>query len=268
MVDSITKFGHELERLQETTAQCVMIWQAEAPAYCPFHRHPSIELVHHVSGSGVTVMANGQSFAYQPNDVVFYPPGLTHDQTSEQTGTDFCVHFTLPPGTRIFERAIHIPPIVDAQLRGELIQLLDYRPGLSVAEQAILNHRVTVVILRLLSLQSRMESAEHVKDHAQLAYNYVRANAERIRQLGEVADAVGVSGDHLRHLFKARFGVSMQRVWMDAKIARAKNLLAYSTLALKVVARLSGLGNERYFSYVFKRETGLTPGAFRSASMQ
>lgn len=238
------------------------VFQSQAPAYCPMHHHATIELVHHLSGHGTTRLANGQSFRYAPHDVVIYPAAMPHDQSADRVGTDLCIHLRWPTRTPPIREGIYLPPIADPRLRAELVALLDYRPTIGRVEQAMFDHRASALLLQLLSQRQPTTSAP--TDHASLAAEMLRTRFDSIRRLDEIADALGVSPDHLRHLFTRRFGMSMQQVLIRHRIDHARNLLAHSPMGLKAIAQACGFANERYFCSTFKRLTGMTPGTYRA----
>jgi len=88
-----------------------------------------------------------------------------------------------------------------------------------------------------------------------------------ISSLRDVAEHVGVSHDHLRHLFIKARGRSLIRHLNEIKVARAKILLTNSPLPLKQIAATCGFKDEYYFSAVFRRLTNLSPGLYRNKGL-
>ena len=77
------------------------------------------------------------------------------------------------------------------------------------------------------------------------------------------ADKIGISGNYLSRLVKNATGRSVG-AWVDiARIQRAKRLLSETRLSVIDVASAVGLEDQSYFSRFFKKETGMTPSAFR-----
>ena len=77
------------------------------------------------------------------------------------------------------------------------------------------------------------------------------------------ADKIGISGNYLSRLVKNATGRSVG-AWVDiARIQRAKRLLSETRLSVIDVASAVGLEDQSYFSRFFKKETGVTPSAFR-----
>lgn len=73
----------------------------------------------------------------------------------------------------------------------------------------------------------------------------------------------GVSEVHFRRLFSHIYRVSPIRFIVLARINRARELLLSEMCGISDVADMCGFGYQYYFSKVFKKETGMTPGEYR-----
>ena len=81
--------------------------------------------------------------------------------------------------------------------------------------------------------------------------------------LGSYADEAGISENYLSRLVKQSTGRSVG-AWIDiVRIQRAKRLLAYTNHSIIDIAASVGVEDQSYFSRLFKKETGMTPSAFR-----
>ncbi|HBO46142.1 MAG TPA: XylR family transcriptional regulator [Planctomycetaceae bacterium] len=96
-----------------------------------------------------------------------------------------------------------------------------------------------------------------------MALRFIRERACDGIRVGDVVRHVLISRSSLERRFKAVLGrtpsLEIQRIQMD----RAKQLLSETTLSLETVARRSGFGSRNYFSEVFHKSIGLTPGQYR-----
>ena len=86
--------------------------------------------------------------------------------------------------------------------------------------------------------------------------------AEPVR-LTELADAVGVSEEHLARRFKQTTSTTVFGYLRRLRIERAKHLLATSEQNLSQIAAQTGFSSPTLFSRSFRDETGLTPSAYR-----
>jgi AraC-like DNA-binding protein len=65
--------------------------------------------------------------------------------------------------------------------------------------------------------------------------------------------------------FKRETGLSLHEALTTRRIEAAKRLLAASTDGIAVIAEACGFSSVHYFTTVFKRVAGATPGTWRNA---
>lgn len=85
--------------------------------------------------------------------------------------------------------------------------------------------------------------------------------------IGELLETTGYSPAYVRRIFLKEVGVTPVEFLNNRRIERAKELLKKSerNLPIKEIAERSGYLDPYYFSRIFKKSTGLTPGAYRKA---
>lgn len=79
-----------------------------------------------------------------------------------------------------------------------------------------------------------------------------------------VARAAGLSPSHFSHLMRARTGWSFTELVTRLRIDRACHLLAHTDQPLAQIAQECGFGDQSYFTRVFRKRTGRTPGDYRT----
>lgn len=84
--------------------------------------------------------------------------------------------------------------------------------------------------------------------------------------LGSLASEVGVHPVHLAHEFRKFYRESVGEYVRRLRVERACRAIAQSARPLSEIAVDSGFYDQSHFSNTFKRYTGLTPAAFRSAA--
>ncbi len=89
-------------------------------------------------------------------------------------------------------------------------------------------------------------------------------DSERVSgSIASYAGEIGISENYLSRLVKKTTGRSVG-AWIDiVRIQRAKRLLSDTRLPIIDVAASVGVEDQSYFSRLFKKETGMTPSAFR-----
>jgi two-component system response regulator YesN len=81
--------------------------------------------------------------------------------------------------------------------------------------------------------------------------------------LHDVASHVALSNNHFCTVFSQEMGVTFTEYLTAARISRAKELLATTSMRTSDVAYAVGYNDPHYFSYLFKKNTGLSPRDFR-----
>jgi AraC-like DNA-binding protein len=233
---------------------------------CDLHDHPEFEIVYHPQGRGVTTLRDGTELPFKEGGVVVYAPRTGHNQEMTETGEDLCVKIAAPTLEKLPSGALYLPHFESRSMREELHLLSLGLPRLTKTEQMLFNLRATALLLELIHLACfRRDQAEAspAEQHVLRAEQFIRERFADIRSLDEVAAYLGVTHDHLRHVFKELRGKPLIRHLNVVRIERAETLLRHSRLPLKQIATLCGFKDEYYFSAVFRQFTQQSPGDFR-----
>ncbi len=82
--------------------------------------------------------------------------------------------------------------------------------------------------------------------------------------LNQVAAYVNHSPSHFSAIFSHGTCKTFKEYLTDLRIKKAKELLRTTTLRSSEISYQIGYGDPHYFSYIFRKNTGLTPTEFRS----
>jgi LacI family transcriptional regulator len=97
------------------------------------------------------------------------------------------------------------------------------------------------------------------------AIQFIREHADKPLQVQHVASAAGSSRKGLEARFKSRLNHSVHAEIIRVRIERIKFLLAHTNFKLADIADRFGFEHPEYMNVLFKRETGVTPGAYRAS---
>jgi AraC-like DNA-binding protein len=103
----------------------------------------------------------------------------------------------------------------------------------------------------------------HYRDLIQRMVARIRESPAQTPAVGELARAAGYSVDHFSRIFLKVTGLRPQDYIIQAKIERARQLLAESDLTIGMIAEALGFQDIFYFSRQFRQKTGRPPTAFR-----
>lgn len=234
--------------------------------YCIVHSHPVLEIIYHPVGRGRTCI-EGEPITFEEGSVVVHPPEQRHDQKMEEAGEDLCVKIAVPAKGRGFpSEYLYLPQIDNPALLEDIRLLSEVGTALTPPEQAIYNLRATATLLSLVHLACtrwKRQSSSRATRYVAQAEQYIRKHFAELDSLKNVAEAVGVSPDYLRHQFRLQRGKSLIQYLTELRVDRAKTLLVHSRLPLKQIATLSGFKDEYYFSAVFRKCARSSPGRYR-----
>lgn len=101
------------------------------------------------------------------------------------------------------------------------------------------------------------------KDIIYKAMNYIRENYDRDISLDEVASEVGLNPSYFSKLFKEEMNITYTDYLNRVRIESGKRLLN-KDLSLVNIAQTVGFNDQSYFSKVFKKIEGVSPGKWRN----
>lgn len=121
---------------------------------------------------------------------------------------------------------------------------------------------ITAYLIILLERASGAECAES-PDPAESVKNYIENNYRSNITLAALSETFFISPFHISHIFKEKYSVSPIRYLLNVRINAAKKLLVSTNKPIAEIAAEVGYANANYFQILFKRFTGMSPGAFR-----
>lgn len=167
----------------------------------------------------------------------------------------------------------------DSQLRRIPVIVITGK-ALNEADMARLNSGVAKVIQKgLFNLAETLEHVEAVlsrqKKLSSEAQRIVRKAmvymhehyAESISRQ-DLARHVGMSEDYLTYCFRLEVGMTPVAYLNRYRIAQAKTLLSSTNKSITDIALDVGFASSAYFSRIFKRETSLSPSAYRKQAVK
>ena len=95
------------------------------------------------------------------------------------------------------------------------------------------------------------------------AYRFIEHHYREDVSLLEAAKNIGLSESYLSRIFKEKTGITFVEALKHHRIKTAKTLLPDPSLRIDEIAHMCGFRDSGYFCRVFKKFTGMTPGAYR-----
>ncbi|MBZ4645734.1 MAG: two-component system, response regulator YesN [Petroclostridium sp.] len=120
------------------------------------------------------------------------------------------------------------------------------------------------IMMRFTDCVFNLADVKHV-DVIYKAIDYVKKNYMKKITLEDVASHVHLSASYFSKTFKEEMRCNFNTYLNQVRIEMSKKLLADDSISLVEVSDLVGFEDLSYFSKVFKKITGITPGKFRES---
>jgi AraC-like DNA-binding protein len=223
----------------------------------PPHAHPTHELLWNLRGASSATVGS-RTWVITPTVGLWLPAGTVHTADG-------------PAGTwyRTAQFGVHaVPPLAPGPVAVEVTALLRLlldrltEPGLSDDSRALTEAMVLDVLAPAPhEVAVQMPRSELLAPVAAA----VAADPGDPRALAEWSAELGVSPRTLTRAFRAETGLSFGGWQAGVRVHRAVLLLSAGE-SVESVADAVGYRSASAFGAAFRRETGLTPGAFRPTS--
>lgn len=216
---------------------------------------------------------DGQEYILHKGDCVFLDCRKLYSHcSSENLWSLSWVHFYGLSMHSIYEKYLQ---------RGGLIcfpaqQIIDYQKLLdelfaiassnSYVKDMEINEKLSALLTALMkegwhpdnsrSHRSGKRNLTEIKDYIDIHYT------QKIT-LDELAGRFFINKFYLSRLFKEQFGVSVNNYLLQVRTTQAKQLLRFSALSIEQIGQKCGMDDTNYFSRMFKKMEGITPGEYR-----
>lgn len=95
------------------------------------------------------------------------------------------------------------------------------------------------------------------------AINFIETHYAESITLEEVSEHVGLSPTYFSKIFKNELGKGYAEYLAELRIEKSKKLLAETTESVKEISALVGYPDQKYFSKLFRKITGIKPSEYR-----
>ncbi len=127
-----------------------------------------------------------------------------------------------------------------------------------------LTYWLSGIMVRFTDQVFNLTDVKHV-DVIYRAVDYIRKNFDKRITLEETASHVYLSPAYFSRVFKEEIGDNFNLYVNKLRIEAAKKLLLNDQVPLVDISSSVGFEGQSYFSKVFKKMTGVTPGKFRES---
>lgn len=224
-------------------------------------------------GAG-TLFYGGQRYPLGPGDCVFIDCRKSYAQSSseDRLWSLKWVHFYGSSMSGIYEKYVErgggpvFAPKEPEAFTGLLAQLLAIAGTEDYIRDMRINEKLTCLLTLVMAESWHPEARPHT-DAKKKSLQYVKAYLEEHYReritLDRLAGQFYLNKFYLARTFKEQFGATVLGYLDQIRITHAKQLLRFSDLTVEAVGREVGIGEPGYFSRVFKKVEGVSPGEYR-----
>lgn len=242
----------------------------------PGHRHDNLSEIIYISGGQGEFIIDNTLYRGCEGDILVYNRGVVHDEKSDPSNplkTYFCGVGNLdisdvekgciiPPGT---EPVIHTGEYSD-RIEKYISNIFEECSNQSMGYECICRNLLSsliVLILRIAGMNDQPEDARHYSPLGSRIKDCIDRNYMRDVTLDDIAGMLYISRDYLSHVFKNETGISPISYLISRRIGEARKLLLTTEKTVKQISLEVGYQNTGYFSMLFKKITGVSPGIYR-----
>lgn len=140
-----------------------------------------------------------------------------------------------------------------------------YDPGRMLDSSSEVEDQLKRYFTAALALRDRSSDTRSLS-LTQEAQQYIQRHfTENDLSLGKVAGAIGVSTNHLSHMFSQKTGHTFVEYLTQMRLDYAKNLMKTTDLTSAEIGMKAGYSDAHYFYYIFKKTMNMTPKEYRNS---
>ena len=146
---------------------------------------------------------------------------------------------------------------------GQILNLRDYENAMLPDTQISLPEAAERLLRKALVYRDQ-QNPLHGNRAVMNACRYLAQNfTDPNLMLQDAARAAGMSNSRFSTVFSQEMGVTFTEYLTNLRIAKAKELLRATKLRSSEISSEIGYSDRHYFSYLFKKNTGMTPSEYR-----
>lgn len=263
----VSRFGMFVKKFKKTTFP---------------RRHDFYHMVLFTEGSG-RFSIDYQTYSIKPFQFYFMTPGQIHDWHFEGEMDGYVINFPIQFFQAFLLKADYLDQFfffngnvqdciieIPEELRWTVIELIEKAISEIEKNNKFKDDTVRVLLLQLFmeisNLDNRDKNTSGESNKKALRQNFeklIDENYLRLRLPRQYAELLHITPNHLNKLCNELIGVSAGDMIRNRIILEAKRLLTNLKLTVTEIAYKLNFEDSSYFCKLFKKQTGMTPNAFR-----
>ncbi|WP_018933902.1 helix-turn-helix transcriptional regulator [Gracilibacillus lacisalsi] len=251
------------------------------------HHHPAIEIMYVMDGKcqieiddRIVHMRKGQYIYIQSN--VKHRLIIDKDHPCRMLNIEFILHSnkTTPYISieQLFQTQPSIRSLFDQNERyfllkddeavyftlRHLVLELDHQS----ANNQLLIDNLMVQLLLWIDRNRREYHEQTGNQHIKKALTYIHEHYDTEIKVERLASITHLHPSYLHKIFRRSQGMTINQYITKVRLEKAKMLLVNTEIPVTEISNYVGVNTSQYFSNLFKKETGLSPSAYREHSRE
>ncbi len=236
----------------------------EAMDYVMPQVHSCYEVVLYRNGSGKSTIGE-ELYDFSDMSLAIITPNQIHDELTVTRSEVFCCLFDYEGEIPLVGGVYQINKKSQNKRYGEKIVSIMNEIRDEMAQKRI-HHEdyINFLMGQLLIVFSRLQTNKKSQiDSIRYVKFYIKENYSSKINFNVLANHIGYSPDHFRHIFTERVGISPSKYLLNIRIKKAKELLLETDDTVNKIGKMTGFPIASRFIEVFRNETNYTPKKYR-----
>lgn len=245
------------------------------------HFHNELEIIT-VKNGEINLLVEGNSIILKKGEIAFINPDEYHaikttNGLAQYSAFVFAKELITFPDShffqteftsKIFSKKNKIPTVLkrDNKLYPYIVKPIEaIRDEYTCVDRKILHLLIEIftVFVEHNALIKTKNTTNKIPDYVKLCIDYISKNCDQRITLTQLSNLAHISPNHLCYAFKTTTGLTPIEHLQVIRIKKACSLLLKTDYSIEEIALKCGFQNVGYFIKVFKKQTSLTPHAFR-----
>jgi AraC-like DNA-binding protein len=120
-----------------------------------------------------------------------------------------------------------------------------------------------IIKLARLAAEAKEKNIDDINKYVNEAVSYMRSNYHEDISIEMVAEYVNLNTSYFYKIFRKVMQKTPAEYLNQLKISKARSLLERTDIPINDICFYAGFNSRQYFSYAFKKHTGMTPKQYR-----
>ncbi len=229
------------------------------------HNHDFFHYIYVMAGAG-EIEINGYIYHFQPKHMYLVSPGIQHTFCNSQEERLITMEIKFDCTDTAMAQKLRALPLQMDTASTPVLSILHNirREGFQKSSyyHDIIGLNLNEIFLHLLRIAGKAQPQELQGDFSAVL-EYIESNLHCDINLQDLANIVCLEKTYFLKRFKQFIGVTPMVYTRNARIRRAKELLAYSDMNVTQIAEAVGFRSIHYFTRQFTDLEGLSPSQYK-----